>query len=208
MGYRAVIFDLGGVVLPSPFEAWAEYEHELGLPVGFIRGVVAANGSSGAWARHERGEVSFEQFCRSFELECEEAGGCVDGAKVIGRLATMQGPRPEMLTAIARIRDHGLKTGALTNNWASEGDVSMTDALGSIFDVVVESSVTGLRKPDPRIYLLVCEQLGVEPAASIFLDDLGVNLKPARELGMATIKVVDPARALGGREALLGRPVP
>lgn len=200
-GHEAVIFDLGGVVLPSPFEAWAEYERELGLDVGFIRHVVAAEGDDGAWARHERGELSFDEFCEAFEAQCAAAGGeAVSAAEVMARLASRPDPRPEMLDAIRIIRERGLKTAALTNNWHVEDDAPdeepRAQMLAPLFDTVVESAVEGLRKPDPRIYRLVCERIGVEPTAAVFLDDLGVNLKPAREMGMTTIKVVDPLDAL------------
>ena len=207
--YEAVIFDLGGVVLPSPFEAWADYERELGLPVGFIRRVVAESGDHGAWARHERGELSFEEFIEAFQAECAAAGGHhVSGLEVMMRLLSRPEPRPEMLDAIRAIRDVGLRTAALTNNWASPSDEERrVDLMAPLFDVVVESSVEGLRKPDPRIYLLTCERLGVEPEAAVFLDDLGVNLKPARELGMTTIKVVDPTEALAELGAVLGLPL-
>lgn len=204
--HDAVIFDLGGVVLPSPFEAWAAYERELGLDVGFIRGVVAASGHEGAWARHERGEVSFEEFCAAFERECAAAGSeLVSAAEVMGRLLSRPEPRPEMLAAIEAIREAGLRTGALTNNWiVEETEGNRAHQLAPLFDVVVESAVEGLRKPDPRIYLLTCDRLGVTPDRAVFLDDLGVNLKPARHLGMTTIKVVDPAEALAELSAVLG----
>lgn len=215
--YRAVIFDLGGVILPSPFEAWAAYERELGLEVGFIRGVVAASGDHGAWARHERGELGFAEFLNAFERECADAGGeSISAAEVMTRLTAMPEPRPEMIAAVEAIRDAGLKTGAITNNWlapsgekggADEGDpppARAASALDELFDVIVESAVEGLRKPDPRIYELACSRLDVAPTAAVFLDDLGVNLKPARRMGMETIKVVDPHDALGELEGLLG----
>ncbi|HVM41779.1 MAG TPA: HAD-IA family hydrolase [Acidimicrobiia bacterium] len=210
MAFEAVIFDLGGVILPSPFEAWARYEEELGLDVGFIRRVVHASGDHGAWARHERGELPFDAFVAAFEEECRAAGGDrVSGVEVMTRLLADPSPRPEMVTAIERIRDAGLRTAGLTNNWADPDDVRerSASALAPLFDVLVESAVEGLRKPDPRIYHLTCERLGVTPDASVFLDDLGVNLKPARELGMHTIKVVDPRTALEELEAALGIPL-
>ena len=113
--------------------------------------------------------------------------------------------RPEMVTAIGAIRRHGVKTAALTNNWAD--DPARTDRATPTedwFDVMVESAVEGLRKPDPRIYALVCERLDVSPSATVFLDDLGANLKPARELGMKTIKVANPEAALAELEDVLG----
>ncbi|HZR15420.1 MAG TPA: HAD-IA family hydrolase [Acidimicrobiia bacterium] len=202
MTYRAVIFDLGGVVVPSPFDAFAAYERDHDLPDRFIRDVVAASADHGAWARLERGELTMPQFHDAFAAECAAAGGIVDAAELMGAIGAGLGPRPEMIAAIRTVRARGLRTAALTNNWAPAGDrddarsTSATGGLDGLFDVVVESSVEGLRKPDPRIYRLTCDRLGVTPPEVVFLDDLGVNLKPARELGMTTIKVVEPADAL------------
>ncbi len=208
MTSRAVIFDLGGVVFPSPFDAFAEYERAHGLPDRFIRGVVAASADHGAWARLERSEVTFEEFASAFGAECAEAGGAVDAADLMCEIGRGFEPRPAMVSAIDATRAHGLRVGALTNNWAPSGTEPDTapSALGHMgrFDVVVESAVEGLRKPDPRIYQLVCERLGVEPGEAVFLDDLGVNLKPARTLGMTTIKVEDPESALLELAAVLG----
>ena len=77
----------------------------------------------------------------------------------------------------------------------------------SLFDVVLESSKIGVRKPEPRIYELACEALEVEPADCVFLDDLGINLKPARAMGMTTIKVVEPGDALAELEQVVGFPL-
>lgn len=204
MTYKAVIFDIGGVILPSPFDAWATYENEIGLPVGFIRRVVAAGGETGAWSRLERNEISMEDFVRVFEEECEAAGGTLLAREVLSRIGTgAGGPREEMLTAIRRIKEEGLKTAAITNNFVREGG-GQGSFRENLFDLVVESSILGLRKPDPRIYLHTCERLAIEPQEAVFLDDLGVNLKPARELGMTTIKVVDPDVALKELEEALG----
>jgi len=208
MTVRAVIFDLGGVVFPSPFDVFAAYERDHGLPDRFIRGVVAASADHGAWARLERSELSFEEFAVAFSAECAAAGGTVDATDLMREIGRGFEPRPAMVAAIDAIRDHGLKVGALTNNWAPSEPQSDRGphALGHLgaFDVVVESAVEGLRKPDPRIYELVCERLGIEPTEAVFLDDLGVNLKPARAMGMTTIKVVDPHDALRELSTVLG----
>lgn len=199
MAYRAVIFDLGGVVFPSPFDAFAAYERANGLPDRFIRTVVAESAEEGAWARLERGELSMAEFTTVFSAECRTAGGDVDAAELMGAIAEGVGPRPAMTGAIARLREEGLRTAALTNNWAHDDrrpDERGTTAVNDLFDVVVESAVVGLRKPDPRIYELTCTRLDVAPTETVFLDDLGVNLKPARALGMTTIKVADPDAAL------------
>ncbi len=208
MTFRAAIFDLGGVVFPSPFDVFDEYERTHGLPPRFIRTVVASSTDHGAWGRLERSEYTFDEFCEAFAAECREAGGEVDARELMMQIGKGFSPRPEMMQAIASIRAHGLKVGALTNNWART-DTPTDDAPHSLghlgaFDVVVESAVEGLRKPDPRIYTLVCDRLGVTPDEAVFLDDLGVNLKPAREMGMTTIKVVDVASALAELETVLG----
>lgn len=208
MPIRAVIFDLGGVVFPSPFDAFAAYEREHGLPDRFIRGVVAASADHGAWAKLERSELSPDEFAVAFSAECAAAGGTVDAAELMRAIGRGFEARPAMVSAIDAIRAHGLTVGALTNNWAPSEPQSDRGphALGHLgaFDVVVESAVEGLRKPDPRIYELVCARLEITPSEAVFLDDLGVNLKPARAMGMTTIKVVDPDEALAELAAILG----
>jgi putative hydrolase of the HAD superfamily len=214
MGIRAVIFDFGGVILTSPFDAFARYEAEHGLPEGFIRRLNATNPDSNAWAKLERSEVDLGGFVELFEAEAAAAGHPIDGRVVLASLAGEL--RPEMVTALRRCSER-LATALLTNNFVPgdgerAGDRSDPDrhAAGpfaeviGLFDVVVESSQVGLRKPDPAIYALVCEKLGVEPHEAVFLDDLGINLKPARAMGMTTIKVVDPQAALDELEAVVG----
>ncbi len=205
MSYRAVTFDLGGVVFPSPLDVFRAYEREHGLPDRFISRVVVADPEGGAWARLERGELTVESFATEFEAECGAAGGRVDAQALMAAVGQGFAARPEMLAALRAIRAHGLKTGALTNNWvADEPSPGGVRALDDVFDVVVESAVEGLRKPDPRVYELACERLRVQPDESVFLDDLGVNLKSARTLGMTTIKVDDPAEALAELAGVLG----
>jgi putative hydrolase of the HAD superfamily len=201
-----VLFDMGGVVMESPLHAIARYEHERGLPPNSINRVVAAAGESGAWARLERGELTVASFCAPFEADCCAHGLEVDGAAVMAAIAAAGVPRAAMLEAIRRLRGHGLRVGALTNNWRREGpeDDVIPHHLRDHFDVFVESRLVGLRKPDPRIYVLACERLGVEPTRTAFLDDIGGNLKPARSLGMTTIKVDDPETALRELGALVG----
>jgi putative hydrolase of the HAD superfamily len=207
MAFRAVIFDLGGVVLPSPLDVFRAYEARHGLPHRFLSEVVIQTGEHGAWSRFERGELDPDGFAAAFQVECADAGGVVVVSDLLAEISRGSGPRPEMLRALHEIREHGLRTAALTNNWHS-GDGSQMGThhpeMVALFDLVVESAVEGLRKPDPRIYELVCARLGVEPQESVFLDDLGVNLKTARALGMTTIKVGDPAVALAELETVLG----
>jgi putative hydrolase of the HAD superfamily len=205
VSYEAVVFDLGGVIFPSPLHVFRAYEREHGLPDRFISEVVLADPERGAWSRLERGELGFDEFCDAFDAECAARGGAVSSRDLMRAVGSGFEPYASMVTAIGAIRDHGLKTGALTNNWADDpGRDNPAWPTAEWFDVVVESAVEGLRKPDPRIYLLVCERLDVAPAATVFLDDLGANLKPARELGMTTIKVVEPDDALAELEDVLG----
>ncbi len=205
MTYRAVIFDLGGVVFPSPIDVFRAYERKEGLPERFISEVVLADPDAGAWARLERGELTVERFVGEFEAECEAAGARVDAGALMAAVGQGFDARPEMVAALRAIRAQGLKTGALTNNWvAEEPSDGGVRSLDDLFDVIVESAVEGLRKPDPRIYELACQRLGVSPDESVFLDDLGANLKPARALGMTTIKVGEPADALAELAAVLG----
>jgi putative hydrolase of the HAD superfamily len=208
-GLRGVLFDLGGVVMDSPLHAVARYEAAHGLPAASINRVVAAAGETGAWARLERGELTAPAFCAPFEADCRARGLGVDAAGLLAAIAEAGVERPAMLEAIRRLRARGLRVGALTNNWWREDprDDVVPHRLRAHFDVFVESRVVGLRKPDPRIYRLACRELGVEPARTVFLDDIGRNLKPARALGMVTIKVDDPTRALRELGELLGVPL-
>lgn len=200
---EAVIFDLGGVVMGSPLEAIARYERDHGLAPQAIGRAIRAAGESGAWSRLERGELSLQAFVTPFEEECRSCGVALDGARLMGYIAEAGTPRPVMIEAIDRIRARGLRTGALTNNWVSDVPRG-PHPVREHFDVFVESSVVGLRKPDPRIYELACRELRVAPARSAFLDDIGSNLKAARALGMRTIKVTDPERALQELSDVLG----
>jgi putative hydrolase of the HAD superfamily len=199
-----VLWDFGGVILDSPFDGFARYEEDHGLPAGFLRTVNAANPDDNAWARLERGEVGLDEFAELFEQEARAAGGNVDAAGVLALLSGR--PRPEMVEAVRRCADR-LPTGLVTNNFTLGESRQELQEILALFHVVIESFRVGLRKPDPRIYELACDALGVAPEGTVFLDDLGVNLKPARAMGMTTIKVVDPASALRELEGALGFPL-
>ena len=201
-----VLFDLGGVVMASPLAAIARYEHDHGLPDQAVTRAIRTSGDDGAWARLERGELSLEAFLVPFEADCRTCGIEVSGAGLMRYITGASAPRPAMLEAIRRIRARGLRAGALTNNWLTETP-RQPHPVREHFDVFIESSVVGLRKPDPRIYELVCRQLGVSPSETAFLDDIGTNLKTAKALGMHTIKVNEPAQALRELGALVGFPL-
>ena len=203
---EGVLFDMGGVVMDSPLHAIARYERAHGLPANAVNRAIAAAGESGAWARLERGELTAETFCAPFEADCRAHGVEVSGAAIMAAIAEAGVARPMMLEAIRRLRAHRLRLGALTNNWKRTGpeDDVIPHRLKDHFDVFIESRVVGLRKPDPKIYELACRELGVPPARTAFLDDIGANLKPARALGMTTIKVDTPEQALDELGRLLG----
>jgi putative hydrolase of the HAD superfamily len=203
----AVLWDFGGVITTSPFDAFSAYEAANGLDPGFIRRLNATNPDTNAWARFERSELSPAEFAKLFEAEAAAAGGTVDAVALLSLLRTEL--RPSMLSALDRCRGR-VKTALLTNNFlsgdAADGEGPYADVLGR-FDAVIESSRVGHRKPDPRFYEIACEELEIEPEEAVFLDDLGVNLKPARAMGMKTIKVVDPDEALAELQELLPFPI-
>ncbi len=206
---KAVIFDLGGVVYPSPFEAFDVYDGRAALAVGTTRAIVRASSEGGAWAALERGELTMAEFFVALDAEAAAMGHTVETRAIMATVTELSGARPEMITAIHCLRGAGLAVGALTNNWVDDrGNATPAGAghsdIASLFDSVVESARVGLRKPDPRIYALVCERLGVTPPDCVFLDDLGINLKPARAMGMTTIKVASAAQALSELAAAVG----
>lgn len=203
MSIRAVLFDLGGVVVGSPLHAIRDFEGAHGIIPGSVNEIVVATGPQGAWSRLERGELRLEAFYRAFEADCAGAGIRLDARTLMDAVSAATVPRPAMLGAIDRLRAGGFKVGALTNNWVVDDVETGMGTLRDRFDVFVESAVEGLRKPDPRIYHLACDRLGVAPPETVFLDDIGGNLKAAKELGMTTIKVSDPTVALGELSALL-----
>ncbi len=209
MPREAVIFDLGGVVLDSPLHAIARYEREAGIPAGFVNRVVVSTGPQGAWSRLERGELRVEEWVPEFERDCADAGQVIEAARMMEAIRGASEPRPRMIAAIRAIRARGLRVGALTNNWVAEEPAAsrLGQELRGLFDAFVESAVVGLRKPDPLIYRHACDELGVSPEASIFLDDIGANLKAARALGMHTIKVDSAEQAIAELEAALGFPL-
>jgi putative hydrolase of the HAD superfamily len=202
-GFKAVLFDLGGVVFDSPLDGFARYEQEIGLPTNFIRTLNSTNSDTNAWARFERGELSREAFIEAFEAEAVAAGHRLEGQRV---LETLKGDiRPAMLEALRRLKQSQFRTAAVTNNIApmASGERDVSELL-SLFDVVVESSVVGVRKPEDAFYKIALEALDTRAEECVYLDDLGVNLKPARAMGMSTIKVANPEDAIVELEGQLG----
>lgn len=199
---KAVIWDFGGVFTTSPFEAFNVYEKQRGLPENFVRNINAIDPDTNAWARLERSEVSATEFDELFAVEARRHGHEVPGKDILALLSGSV--RPAVVDALHACKKH-FKVGCITNNAPVGTGASMTSdpekakAVQGIFDTfehVIESSKIGLRKPDPKIYELMCTELGVEPSMCVYLDDLGINLKPARAMGMKTIKVLNEAQLL------------
>ena len=210
MAIEAVIWDFGGVFTTSPFDAFNRYERERGLPLDIIRRINSVNPDSNAWAKIERSDVDAATFDRLFADEAKALGHDIRGADV---LALLSGDlRPRVVAALKACKAR-FKVGCITNNaptgkgagMSSSSDKAqqIADVFG-LFDHVIESSKAGLRKPDPRIYLMMCDALGVKPKACVYLDDLGINLKPAREMGMTTIKVLSEDQLLDDLSRAVG----
>jgi putative hydrolase of the HAD superfamily len=202
---EAVIWDFGGVFTASPFASFARFEQTHDLPQDFIRSVNRTNFNDNAWAKAERGDIGFTEFDVQFAAESRALGHEVRGGELIAALRFAF--HDDMIEALRRIRQR-LKTGLITNSLPADG---ATDAgskrraeVMAMFHHVIESAAVGIRKPDPRIYALMVEALGVQPSACVYLDDLGVNLKPARDMGMVTIKVDHPGPAIAELERLVG----
>ena len=199
---RAVLWDFGGVLTTSPFEAFNRFEHDNGLPKDFIRSINATDPETNAWAQFESNQVSLDEFGELFRAESAARGHPVDGRAVIELLSG--DIRPRMVDALKRCKQR-FKVACITNNVKSgrgpgmardEIKAERVAQVMAMFDLIVESSIEGVRKPNPEIYRITCERLQVEPADAVFLDDLGINLKPARAMGMRTIKVIDETQAL------------
>jgi putative hydrolase of the HAD superfamily len=220
---RAVLWDFGGVLTESPFEAFRRFERDRGLPADFLRGVNARNPHANAWARLERGELTVTQFDTAFAEEAQAAGHRVAGSEVI---ALLYGSiRPAMVEALRRCGEYYLNA-CVTNNFNVDnfnggntnsgvghglpvGDERAAEVreVMALFDLVIESSKVGVRKPEPAFYRIALEALEVEPAQAVYLDDLGINLKPARAIGMTTIKVESAEQALAELERALDVPL-
>ena len=197
MSVKAVIWDFGGVFTTSPFDRFTEFEASRGLPKDFIRGINATNPDTNAWARFERSEISIDEFDGAFAAESSAKGHEIRGKDIVALLGGTV--RPEMVEALDRILAAGYRCAVITNNVRAghgpgiSADSRTADEVAKVMarmELVVESSKLKLRKPDPKIYQHACDELGIAPSDAVYLDDLGINLKPAKALGMQTIKVV------------------
>ena len=208
--FSSVFWDFGGVITSSPFEAFSNFELNNNLPKDFIRKVNSTNHKSNAWAQLEQSKINLEEFDVLFKKESKSLGYEVSGGQILNLL---QGEiRPKMVNALEKLKKENFTLACLTNNFNS-GDKNQS-ALDDIneertkimnnFDYIIESKELGIRKPDVEFYLKALEITGADPKKTIFLDDLGINLKPAKELGMTTIKVLDSDQALKELSNLVG----
>lgn len=207
---KAVLWDFGGVMTESPFLAFRRFEKERGLPENFLRSINARDPDTNAWARFERSELTPAEFDAAFAAEARRAGHEVSGLEVIDLV--YGDLRPAMVAALRAAKRH--YTNACVTNNVSAGPrrgfdrdperAARWQSVMDLFDAVIESSRLGVRKPEPRFFELTCAQLGIRPEEAVYLDDLGPNLKPARAMGMRTIKVEDPQAAIAELEQALG----
>lgn len=209
---QAILWDFGGVLTTSPFEAFNRFEAQRSLPEDFIRTINATNPETNAWAQFESSAISLQEFDTAFAIEAAAKGHEVMGSEVVALLSGDVRPR---MVEMLKLCKANFSVACITNNVKSgqgpgmakdsERASAVQDVM-SLFDLVVESSVEGIRKPNPAIYELTCERLGVTPERAVFLDDLGINLKPARALGMQTIKVLDEVQAIEALYDVTGLP--
>lgn len=198
MNYKAVIWDFGGVITSSPFEAFNKFELDNNLPKDIIRTINSENPDDNAWAKFERNDIDINEFDTLFSKEADKKGFQISGKQVVKLLSgDIRKPMVDFLLSLKE----NYKLGCITNNIQNSKDdkvnhLNQASQVMKIFDHIIESSKVGLRKPDPKIYYMSCDALGVKPEECIYLDDLGINLKPARKIGMTTIKVIDPNEAI------------
>jgi len=207
---KAVLWDFGGVILTSPFDAFRRFEDARALPRDFLRRVNSSNPHDNAWARFERGEVDAAAFGELFLAESTALGHAVHGREILPLISGEV--RPRMVAALKTVKTR-YKIACLTNNMPTGHGAGMSVTpekaaavaeIMTLFDAVVESSKVGVRKPEPAFYERACRLLGIAPAEAVFLDDLGINLKPAAAMGMTTIKVTDPDAALVDLGRIIG----
>ena len=196
MKYKAIIWDFGGVITSSPFEAFNQFEEANDLPKDIIRTINSENPDTNAWAKFESNSITIDVFNDLFLKEAKAKGFDIKGRDIIKLL---KGSIRKNMVSFLRELKSDFKLGCITNNVKSsseENNDNETKEAMSLFDHVIESSIVGIRKPNPEIYMMSCDALKVSPDQCIYLDDLGINLKPARELGMTTIKVIQPEDAI------------
>ncbi|XP_059510966.1 acyl-CoA dehydrogenase family member 10-like isoform X2 [Stegostoma tigrinum] len=202
--YKAVIFEMGGVLIPSPATLAAEWEFRNSLQAGWLWKTILSGEKRVAWDRCMLGELTFEEFAAVVSKEKQNSN--IIKPYLQAMTSQLKYQIPAMREAIQCIRAEGLKTAILTNNFWFK-DQSFLPVEKVDFDVIIESCREGIKKPNPEIYKLCLEHLKVHPTESIYLDDSGQNLEPAAQLGMITIKVGDTNTAIQKLESLLRFPL-
>ena len=180
------------------------------MNLAFIRKVNSTNPFNNAWAQLEQSKISLEEFDILFAKESKQLGKEILGHKV---LSLLQGKiRPRIVKAIKTFKELGFLQACLTNNFNSgDRDISALDdknderlKIMELFDFIIESKEVGIRKPNNEFYELALTRTKADPEKTIFLDDLGINLKPAKLLKISTIKVVSEKQALNELSDLTG----
>ncbi|NXD12628.1 ACD10 dehydrogenase, partial [Nothocercus nigrocapillus] len=187
-----------------------DWEVQNCIPAGTVQQAVLAGGENSPSLKYTRGELSTVEFLQEFGQQCFDIANVsvpVDSFLLHLIRKEMIKQLPIMAEAVQCIRAEGLKTAVLSNNFCLLNEENFLPLDRKQFDVIVETCREGMFKPDPRIYKLCLERLGVQPHESIFLDDISQNLKAAAQLGIKTVKVVDTAVALRELEAYLGFPL-
>lgn len=204
--YEALVVDYGGVLTTPLQGTMVAFAAEIGVELqDFVRVALAAYAGDGddLVVGFETGRVPEEEFARAFADRLSDiAPAPVAPEGLLQRLFARLDPEPAMQEAVRAARAAGLRTGLLSNSWG--GALYPREGFGALFDVVVISGEVGMRKPDPGIFQLTAERLGVEPAACVFVDDTPGHLRGAQDVGMTTVLHRDPARTIAELESLLG----
>jgi putative hydrolase of the HAD superfamily len=199
--YKGLLLDFGGVITTDFFASVEDHLQRLGVPRGRFRQLVTTDPHGRAlYHRIERGEISQA----AFERELGRLLGVDPSGLVAGMLAGLR-PDQRIVHAAARARAAGVRVGVLSNSWGTEPiDPYSSYRLHERYDAVIVSGEVGIRKPDPEIYLVAAEKLGLPADVCVLVDDVAANLLPAAEVGMATIHHTDSSATVRELEHLFG----
>jgi putative hydrolase of the HAD superfamily len=205
---KTIIFDFGGVITNSPIEGFKLLEEKHGYDKGLITNINMNNPNDNAWAKSERGEIDIHTFLEEFEKEALEIGQKIDAREILQQLYGSM--RENIINKIKLLSNSKkYKLICLTNVlkgvdiFTPKERVIAVSHVMRYFDKIYESYKLNMRKPETRIYQYILNEMNIKPQETVFLDDLGMNLKPARQLGINTIKVVNPKDAINELDQLL-----
>lgn len=197
-----LLVDFGGVLTTNVFVAFGGFCTREGLEPDFVRRAFREDEHSrGLLVGLETGMIDEAEFEREFGKALGLPDDRIEG--LVQRLWADLGPDEEMIEAVAAFRERGVRTGLISNSWGTALKYE-EDLMARLFDGLVISHLEGMRKPDPAIYRLGAERIGLPPEACVFVDDLPGNLKPARAMGMATVVHKTAAETIPQLEELLG----